>query len=388
MAERTRIIEGNWNCTSCDTRNILARHRSCPNCNNPREETGQESEFDFGEVDDATGKSLREDVTDEKALSAAHAGADWFCDYCSASNRGDSPICRNCRAERSSTSRALSEGDEEPIEAPRSRRPPSVPPPPAAAPGSGRKWLYVGVGLLTVIGSCMFWGSRTHGVTGQVTTTEWTRTVHRETFQRVSREGWRSDLSTRASRMPVNGSGEVAGVENIRSCFPRQRGTRQVADGTERVCTTKTRREQCGTTEKCTRKKMGNGYMKETCKDEPKYCSKSYQDCDMRTRYRSEPVFDVSCTYDTYVWQPMDKKVESDRDCVPRWPTLAQGALDRLRREEKYAVRIGYEDGDSKEHVHEPKSEAEFLTWKKGQSVPLEVNNFGSANILAGDAVH
>lgn len=384
MANRTRIIEGTWNCTSCDARNILARHRSCPHCNNPREETGRESEFDFGEVDAATGKSLREGVADEKALSAANAGADWFCDYCSASNRGDTPSCRNCRAERSSTSRFLAEEPEEPIEAPLSRRPPPAP----AAPGSGRKWLYVGLGLLVFFGSCMLWGSRTHGVTGEVKTTAWTRTVYRETFQRVSREGWRSELSTRAPRMPVNGTGEVAGVENIRSCFPRQRGTRQVADGTERVCTTKTRQEKCGTREKCTRKKMSNGYMKEVCRDEPKYCSKSYQDCDMRTRYRSEPVFDVSCTYDTYVWQQVDTQVESGRDSAPRWPALDTGAYDRLRREEKYAVHIGYADGDAREHVHEPKSEAEFLTWKKGQSVPLEVNNFGSAHIVAGDAVH
>ncbi|WP_375767740.1 hypothetical protein NR798_39630 [Archangium gephyra] len=382
MAERTRIIEGTWNCTSCDTRDILARHRSCPSCNNPREETGQESEFDFGDVDPSSGKSRREGVTDEKALSAANAGADWFCDYCSASNRGDTPICRNCRAERSATSRALTEGAEEPLE------PSAPPPPPPLARQGSRKWLYVGLGLLAFFGTCMMWGSRTHGVTGQVTTTEWTRTVHRETFQRVSREGWRSELSTRSPRMPVNGTGEVAGVENIRSCFPRQRGTRQVADGTERVCSTKTRQEKCGTQEKCTRKKMANGYMKETCRDEPKYCSKSYQDCDMRTRYRSEPVFDVSCTYDTYVWQQVDTRVESGRDGAPRWPALEPGAYDRLRREEKYAVHIGYEDdGDGKEHVHEPKSETEFLAWKKGQAVPLEVNNFGSAQILAGDAV-
>jgi hypothetical protein len=79
--------------------------------------------------------------------------------------------------------------------------------------------------------------------------------------------------------------------------------------------------------------------------------------------------------------------VESGRDSAPRWPALTPGAYDRLRREEKYAVHIGYEDSGDKEHVHEPKSESEFLSWTKGQSVPLEVNNFGSASIVAGDAV-
>ncbi|PTL84041.1 hypothetical protein [Vitiosangium sp. GDMCC 1.1324] len=376
MAKRTRIIEGTWNCTSCDTRDIPARHRSCPSCNNPREETGKESEFEFGGVDAASGKSLREGVTDEKALSAAAAGVDWFCDYCGASNRGNAPQCRNCRAQRADTSRTLSE-DPEPADAP--------PPPPPAPKRSRRKWLFVGLGVFSLFATCVIWGSRSHNVTGQVTSTEWTRTVHRETFQRVSKTGWRDELRATPPRMPVNGQGEVAGVENIRNCVTRQRGTRQVADGTEHVCETKSRRVQCGTEEKCTRKKMGNGFMKEECNDVPKYCNESYEDCRDRTRYRTEPVFDLSCTYDTYAWTEVDRRQESGRDSAPRWPQLSTGSLDRLRREEKYVVRIGYTDDGAKEHQLEPKNESEFLSWKMGQSVPLQVSNFGSVTVLAGD---
>ncbi|MGZ3461728.1 MAG: hypothetical protein ACXU86_24820 [Archangium sp.] len=378
MAKRTRIIEGTWNCTSCDARDIPARHRSCPGCNNPREETGQESEFDFGEVDAVSGRSLREGVTDEKALSAAAAGADWFCDYCGASNRGDATLCRNCRAERSGTSRALS-AEPDPTHAP-------PPAPPVATKGSGHKWLFVVLGVLSCFGACMFWGSRSHALTGQVTATEWARTVHRETFQRVSRQGWSDELRIVPSRMPVNGQGEVAGVENVRDCLLRQRGTRQVADGTEHVCESRTHRVQCGTEEKCKRQKLGNGYMKEVCEDVPKYCSESYQDCHNRTRYRSEPVYGQSCTYDTYAWTEVDVRQQSGNDSAPRWPELPTGPLDRLRREEKYAVRIGYKDGGPKEHVLEPQSESAFLAWKKGQSVPLQVNNFGSVTVLASDS--
>ncbi|WNG50304.1 hypothetical protein F0U60_43860 [Archangium minus] len=376
MAKRTRIIEGTWNCTSCDARDILARHRNCPHCNNPREETGQESEFDFGGVDAASGRALREGVTDEKARSAAAAGVDWFCDYCGASNRGDAPLCRHCRAQRSDTSRTLTE-DAEPSHVP--------PPPPPAPRGAGRKWLLVGLSLLACFGTCMYWGSRSHELTGHVTSTAWTRTVHRESFQRVRREGWRDELRMTSPRMPVNGQGEVAGVENIRDCITRQRGTRQVADGTERVCETKTHRVQCGTEEKCTRKKLGNGYMQEECDDVPKYCKESYEDCRNRTRYRTEPVYDLSCTYDTYAWTQVERREESGRDSAPRWPELRTGPVDRLRREEKYVVHIGYTDDGQKEHQLEPRSEAEFLSWKKGQAVPLQVNNFGSVNVLAGD---
>lgn len=381
MAKRTRIIEGTWNCTSCDTRDILARHRSCPRCNNPREETGQESAFDFGGVDATSGKSLREGVTEEKALSTAAAGVDWFCDYCGASNRGDTPLCRHCRAERSTTSRALSEEAE-----------PSAPPEPevpAVPQGSSRKWLFLGLGLLSCFSGCLcfgVWGSRTHAVVGEVVGTEWTRTVHRESFQRVSQTGWRDELHTSPSRMPVDGQGEVAGVENIRDCSRRQRGTRRVADGTERVCEDKTRRVQCGTEEKCTRKKLGNGYMQEECDDVPKYCKESYEDCETRTRYRTEPVYDLSCTYDTYAWAEVERDEESGRDEAPRWPDVRVGRNDRLRREEKYTVRIQYQDDGVKEHLLSAASEAEFLAWKKGQSVSLQVSNLGSvSNVARGD---
>src|SRR5215217_4952294 len=92
MAKRTRIIEGTWNCTSCDAKDILARHKRCPNCNNPRELTGDESDFDFGEVDAESGKSLREGVTDDKALEIAGAGEDWFCAFCGAASGDEAAL--------------------------------------------------------------------------------------------------------------------------------------------------------------------------------------------------------------------------------------------------------------------------------------------------------
>ena len=75
MATRTRIIEGTWTCTSCQTPGILGRHKKCTQCGNPREETGGESHFDFGEVDAVTGKSLREGVTGAQALQPRQRGA-------------------------------------------------------------------------------------------------------------------------------------------------------------------------------------------------------------------------------------------------------------------------------------------------------------------------
>src|SRR5438874_1615676 len=94
-----RIIEGTWSCTSCGARDIKARHKSCPGCGNPREQSGSESQFDFGEKT-AEGALVRESVSEASALELAAAGADWFCAYCAASNRGDETRCRTCSAER------------------------------------------------------------------------------------------------------------------------------------------------------------------------------------------------------------------------------------------------------------------------------------------------
>jgi hypothetical protein len=376
MAKRTRIIEGTWNCSSCGKKGIPARHKKCPDCNNPRELTGKESEFDFGDVDEK-GRLKREGVTDEKALDMANAGADWFCAYCGASNRGDQAICKNCRAERSSDAKALEE------EADPGLPPEAAPRPPPPKKRSGMVWKVI----LGVVGAgfCCFssavgvaiWRDIPHDTTGEITSTEWKRTLYQERFTRVTLEDWQDKLRPSPSRMPVNGTGEVAGVENIRGCVRQQRSTRKVADGTQRVCTTKSRKVACGTEEKCRTRNKGNGFKEEICEDVTKYCSESYEDCHNETRYRDEPVYDQKCDYDTYQWKEVTRREASGRDGEPpRWPELSASELDRLRREEKYTIKIAY-DGGKESTTLEPKTEQEYLAWKKGQQLTLTVTNGG-----------
>jgi|SRR6218665_2776548 len=381
MSKRIRIIEGTWNCSSCDTKGILARHKRCPNCNNPRELTDDESEFDFGDTDAATGKSLREGVTDEKALELARAGVDWFCAYCGASNRGDQSRCKQCKAERSQDSKALRE-KELPGPAPR----------PVPQQGSSKKGTFTKVGLALLGGLffCCFgtmiygvWMTRTNDYPGQLVGAEWKRSVIQERFSPVTLEGWKDELRPQPPRMPVNGAGEAAGVQNIRSCVSSRRGSRQVADGTRQVCRTKTRKKACGTEEKCQTRDKGNGFREEVCKDVTRYCDESYEDCRDETRYRDEPIYALKCSYDAYQWKEVARREASGRDGEPpRWPELSMKGEDRLKREESYKLLVEYEKGGRKQAPLELKTEQEFLAWKKGQSVSVTVTNGGDVKQL------
>ncbi|ADO74972.1 hypothetical protein [Stigmatella aurantiaca] len=382
MSKRIRIIEGTWNCTSCDTKGILARHKKCPQCNNPRELTGKESEFDFGGTDAATGKALREGVTDETALELAGAGADWFCAYCGASNRGDQTLCKHCQAERTQDAKALQEeeaaDDEHPLRAP--------PRASSAKKTLGKVALVLGGSLFFCCSGTLIyglWSTATHDTSGQLVRTEWKRTVFQERFTPVTLEGWQDELHAQPPRMPVNGLGESAGVQNIRGCVSSRRGSRKVADGTERVCSTKTRKKACGTEEKCQTRNKGNGFQEEVCRDVTRYCDESYEDCRNETRYRQEPVYAQKCNYDTYQWKEVARRELSGQSGEPpRWPELSMSPTDRLRREEHYVLHVEYDDDGKKQATFEPKTEQEFLSWKPGQPVSVTVTNGGDIQKL------
>ncbi|MCU0241401.1 MAG: hypothetical protein MUF51_03140 [Vicinamibacteria bacterium] len=371
MAVRTRILEGTWDCTSCGSTKVLGRHKVCPQCGNPREE-GQETEFDFG-PQTASGASTRESVEDAAALAVANAGEDWKCVFCGASNRGDVQVCRACSAPR----------DQEPAE--RAAQPrPVVATPPLEPPR--RRWTkpcLVGcaLGVLGFVAFILFaiWGGRTSEFTGRVVSRNWSRTIEQQRFTRVTREGWRDSLSERPAVMPVRGAGEAPGVENLRDCSQKQRGTRQVADGTERVCEDKTRRVACGTEEKCTRKTLKNGFAQETCTDVTKYCDESYRDCRNKTRYKDVPVYGTSCRYDTWEWQKVNVFSAQGQDDTPRWPEAQEDALDRLSRAEHYNVVIEFtRKGASRQHTLALTREDEYQSWHPGETVTLVVNNLGT----------
>ncbi|WNG55835.1 hypothetical protein F0U59_14515 [Archangium gephyra] len=384
MASTTRIIEGTWNCGSCEAKGILARHRHCPTCGDPREETGGESRFDVGPTDAATGRSVRESVTGPELLKAAEAGADWTCGHCGATNRADAPRCGNCRAERASGGRTqateerggwvcevcgTSNGGKSGACSRCYEMAPGIPAPrakplsafwrrlPVANPLALRTRVEQAIPVLVLLGLVglivgpLVWGSLENEVKGEVVAMEWRHLVRRETFEKVARRGWRDELKPAPARMPVNGRGEVAGVEAVRDCEQLQRGSRRVEDGYETKCETRFIHDR------------------------------KTRVCEQVPRYREEPIYAEQCGYDTWVWKKVEQLEAKGRDDTPRWPegNLVAGPLDRVHRLAAYTARIQYsKGGKSREYEYLLPNEARFHAMRKGQSVTLQVRNDGA----------
>jgi hypothetical protein len=373
LARRTRIVEGTWDCTSCGGKGIPGREPACPACGNPRD-AAAELRFDFG-TPAASGASPRETVGDPALLARAQAGPDWPCAFCGAGNPGDAAACRGCGAPREA---------------------PPAPPPVARAavgPAPGRKargclWLsgcgcLAGVVVFASLAALGYWGERTREHEGRVVERTWRREVARERFTAVVREGWQDELRPRATVMPVRGLGEVAGIERIRDCVRRQRGTRKVEDGTREVCEDRTRSVECGTEERCRTRDLGNGFAEETCEDVPRYCDETYRDCRDETRYREEPVYGVRCRFDSWEWQPAGTAVEEGRDTPPAWPRSAVSERERERRVEAYEAVVEYRaGGETRRHRLRLDAAADYEAWTAGREVKVEVTNFGDVKAV------
>lgn len=375
MGERRRIIEGRWTCSSCGTEGIPGRHKTCPACGSPREQ--EEMAFDFGARDAATGKAQAATVDDQALQQAAKAGADWLCLHCEAGNSELDAACKKCGAPKGSSPSAETR-ELPPPEAPEPEEEPEEPPRKKGGCGCLMGLLVLFVGCLGVL----WWSGHTEVITGQVSARSWSRTVRIERFSKVTETGWRSELEGRPkSKLPVKGKGERAGVDDIRGCQRKQKGTKKVPDGKEEVCRTESRRVACGSHEECSVKDLGNGFAEEVCKDITDYCDEQYEACSMETRYRDEPVYGEQCSYSTYKWTEVKADTAKGKGDAPlAWPALEPaGDSERAIKSQQVSVSVTYDDGDGPEvHVEEREDDGWFNTWPMGAQVELDITKLGS----------
>lgn len=79
-----RKIEMLWSCPSCNTKNILARYRECPNCGTPR------SGITY------VGDNPESSVLSEEDKKKFTGVPDWKCEYCGRMNKSDEESCVGC----------------------------------------------------------------------------------------------------------------------------------------------------------------------------------------------------------------------------------------------------------------------------------------------------
>jgi len=359
-APRRRFIEGTWTCGSCEQAELRGRLKRCPYCGSAREAgTG----FNFGERDAKSGRALAATVVDVEGMSMAAAGADWFCANCDSSNPAGSPKCGGC-------------GSSAEFAALAAPMPPPEPPPvvnihdePSNGGGGAVKAAGAGCGLLFVMGViavvCLLgvlWFTRTTTETGQVTSASWTSQVHLERWTGTEARGWRDELKTSPkAKPPVNGTGERVGISELSACKDKVRK--------EAGCETKTRKEACGTEEKCKQKDLGNGFAEEICEDVTKYCQVEYEDCWKEQR-------DDWCSYDRFDWKRVDthERTGMDNNPLAAEPFTVSG-LDRSVSEQTLKVDVRFRDQTG---TWTTQDLARFQKLTPGTQVDVDVTRTGS----------
>jgi hypothetical protein len=309
------IREGRWRCPYCSGVNRGAQ-LACKGCGATRDK-----DVGFFLEDEAP------EVTDERLLAQARAGADWLCLFCETSNPPASAACGNCGAERG---KAPSRGVREiPLQAT-----------PAAAPAAAPRRLgrLAALGLLLVLGFCGWSALRALKTSEQqvrVAGFEWERSIEVEAYRTVREEAWEGELPSGAR--PVARSREVHHRER------EQVGTRRVKTGT---------------------RDLGNGFFADVYAEEPVY--------------RERPVYGVRVRFDVDRWVHDRTERASGRDQSPAWPAAAVSTREREgARAESYVVLLQGRERSYRYPIRDP---ARWASLREGARVTAVIR--GSSSVV------
>ena len=238
-----------WDCDHCGTKGLLGlSQRHCAECGAPQNPDKRYFPKE-GEAKIVDGHR--------------YDGADRHCPNCNAPAGAAAKNCTKCGAPMDGSKEVKG------IAAPM----------PKVEPKKKRWWipvLIISIIALAIFGIWYRW-IRKKEATVQVVAHKWTREIAIEEFKSVREEKW-------ANEVPRDAEG--------RSCYEKQRSTKQVKTG-EETCTTERKDKKDGTFEsikKCT------------------------------PVYRSEPVHDDWCSYTVRRWVQIDTAKASGSDLNPVWP--------------------------------------------------------------------
>jgi hypothetical protein len=357
-----RILEGRWDCSQCGSTRILGRHKSCPQCGDPRNPIDDPSEEPYlpSDSDDITGTDLAAELGE---------GADWICDHCGQANHSDATSCRGCGQAHDEPDRSVQQrvwsGIRNVIPKPVTERVNRIISTPVTA-RSTRGVAIGGTALAVVL--ALVWGIwsmffTTHEVELTVTETHWSRGVEVEEFRTLQRDDFDppSDARIHRSYQAIHHYRQV--LDHYRTEFY-----------TVQVPYTSTQ-----TDTQCSTSSNGNGTFTQSCypvtRTVTNYRSES------RTRqvpvYRDEPVYGTKYEYEIDRWVTDYFHTVDDSDAKsPFWPERIPGANEPKHRvgderRQNYTVVL-----TNKDKTKTYKQTPDFPIWRT-----VEVGEIITANI-------
>lgn len=369
-------IEMLWRCPACKTE-AKGRDKVCPTCR--RAKTSAEVDYmPGGEV------SYEARVRDEAILRQAEAGADWFCKFCSSSQRKLDGTCEQCGAGQDQAKA------HEPI-GPISQRTPATPIvlPKARPQARSFRTFSVALAVLTVVAVGWF-AVRPVRKTGTVESMHWSRTVGIERHTSHAEEGWTPPLGAedvRAIGVFPNGTDRVRVGSHLETYVEK------VACGEDcvtppRVC--KTTPKTCSKTPiKCEPNRNGFASCKggdEVCTGGENVCTGGGRTCSpkfcpqTRTKsvddYRDVPHMQTRYGWRIWSWDPVDTARAEGTVEPPRWPeTRPLAPEERLgSRSETYEVVFKVK---AQRETFRPSTSEEYRSYAPGQRRTLRISPFG-----------
>jgi hypothetical protein len=298
------------------------------------------------------------EVTETAEMARAQAGPDWTCAFCGGDNPGANTFCCGCgagaKAGRSRLQAAAS--------------PPSAPPPPAPKSGSklGIGCLIATMAALLVAVAALYWFCRPRATVLTADAFHWERTVQMQQLRTFTEQAWEGEVP--------QGARVLRQERAVHHHDKVQTGTREREETYTEEVKTGTERVKTGTRD------LGNGYFEDVYEDRPVYESVT------RTRTVQEPVYKEVPVYKTRFTVNIDRWVDAQLlkaagdDQAPKWPAFQTGPKDRDGpRTEKYTIR--FRDTDGRKLTWEPKTEAEWRTFRPGGRYPAKTNSFGIVEI-------
>lgn len=372
-----RLVEGVWDCTYCDAKNIQAGKKECPACGAPQ---GEHTVFRL--------PNQINYVSDADAAKISR-NPDWQCSYCQQLNSADTAICKGCGASQQESERNYFQMHENTKKQKSNLDSEESLPELKSSEGTHQRYrkdsevdkpaifsryninhinliiskipwkqILAIVGILALITTVVFlFIPRAETVT--VSGFEWNYTIDIEELCTVQESDW---------TLPAGGRLHYTQQE-IRSY-------KKVLDHYETVTETKSRQVPDGYEEySMGYRDLGNGYFEEITSTRPKYRTEYYTETSQKPVYRDEPVYATKYYYEIDKWKYSHSIKTSGKDKNPYWGEVTLRDKERTgSRGKDFHINC---ITDSDKQARYSLAEADWQTLNLDDRIEIQVNNLG-----------